>query len=352
MADTYRQFLQGLANSGNAAAQLGLNVQGDNIDDNNGFNSEWLRTASPTDISTLSQLVNSYRTNQAGGVAGLTRTTPLPGSSIGGGGGGGGEPAKVFNQVGAENTQRTIDQIPGLLEAALATEGTRYGNVINDYNTEEQGQRKIYGTSTTTNQQNYDANFMDSIRGGIKGLGGLMQLLRGTGAAGGTAEDLARDAVGEVTANDIRGGADTQKENQTSLDSSLGAFLSGLQRKRQEAEDTRVNNERAVRAGSNTQLQNLFGQMAGFYGDVGNTAGANEWMNKAGALTPDIAANSRTQISPYDTTPVTVQAPQLAAFAAPTQPNVTTAPNGQIGSGIFTMTDPRRRKDIAAPVGA
>lgn len=259
-------------------------------------------------------------------------------------------PAPVFNQAGADNTQRAIDQIAPLLQAALATESTRFTNTMTDFNQQEAGQRDTYGKSTTTNQQNYDSNFMDSIRAGIKGLGGLMALLRGTGAAGGTAEDIARNTVGGVTSQDIRTGADTQKENQTQLDTTLSGFLSELQRKRQAAEDTRINNEHAVRRDSNTQLQDLYGKMAGFYGDVGNTALANDWMNRAGTLTPAIAADSMTHLSPYDTTPVAVKAPELTAFAAPTQPNVLAPPSdGQVGSGIFTMSDPRRRKDATLP---
>ena len=277
------------------------------------------------------------------------QNTPAPT----GGSGGSGETPKVFNQAGFDNTQKTINEIPGLLEAALAAERTKYGNTVNQFNAEEQGQRKTYGESTTTNQQNYDANFMDSIRAGVKGLGGLMSLLRGTGAGGGTAEELAREAVGGVTSQDIRGGADTQKENQVALDGSLGGFLTDLKRKREMNEDAFENNQRAVRRDSNTQLQDLFGKMAGFYGDVGNTAESNNWMNKGGALTPEIAANSRTQVSNYDTSPIAVKAPELTAFAGPTQPSVTTAPGGQVGSGIFTMTEPKRRRETApVPVAA
>lgn len=265
---------------------------------------------------------------------------------------GGGTTGKTFNAAGAANTQTTIDQIPALLQAALAAENTSYGNTVGGFDASEGTQRGNYQTGTTTNQQNYDANFMDSIRAGIKGLGGLMALLRGTGAGGGTAEDLARDTVSGVTANDIRGGADTQKENQGQLDSSLSTFLTDLGLKRKQAEDTKVNNERAIRRDSNTQLQDLFGKMAGFYGDVGNEGAANDWMNRAGALTPDIAANSQTQVSPYDNSPVVVHAPNLTAFAPPTQPSVTTAPGGQVGSGIFTMSDTRRRRDTPTPVAA
>lgn len=255
-----------------------------------------------------------------------------------------------LNTGAITNTQRTIDEIPALLEAALAAEGTRYGNTVNEFGEQETGQRKSYEGNTVTNQKNYDANFMDSIRAGIKGLGGLMSLLRGTGAAGGTAEDTAQDTVGGVTSRDIRGGADTQKENQGALDSSFSGFMTDLGRKRSQNEDTFENNKRAVRRDSNTQLQDLFGKMAGYYSDADRTAEANDWMNRAGALTPAIAADSRTQVSPYDTAPVAVQAPQLTAFAGPTQPSIVTAPGGQVGSGIFTM-DTRRRRETA-PVGA
>lgn len=259
----------------------------------------------------------------------------------------------VLNQAAVNNTQATIDQMPGLLRDALLAEGGRYQNTVNDFNAQEGTQRKTYEGSTVTNQKNYDSTFMDSIRAGIKGLGGLMALLRGTGASGGTVDDQVRDTVGGVTSNDIRGGADTRDENQGTLDSSLSEFLTALGTKRRVNEDTKVNNERAIRRDSNTQLQDLYGKMAGFYGDAEMTPQRDDFMSRAGALTPEIAANSRTQVSPYDTTPVAVQAPQLTAFAAPTQPNVLAAPaNGQVGSGIFTMSDRRRKDPTLAPVAA
>lgn len=284
------------------------------------------------------QNINQFDSAGSGGILGMGTTAPANTSGT----------SRVFNQAGASNTQRTIDELPGLLEAALQAERQKYQNTTGELNSQETGQRDVYGKSTVTNQQNYDGNFMDSIRAGIKGLGGLMSLLRGTGAGGGTAEEQARDAVGGVTANDIRTGADTQKENQGQLDTSLSTFLSELGTKRRMNEDTRVNNERAVRRDNSTQMQDLFGKMAGFYGDAGNTGEATNWMNRAGSLTPEIAANSRTQVSAYDSAPVAVKAPELTAFAGPTQPSVTTSPSGQVGSGIFTMNERRRRE---TPVG-
>jgi hypothetical protein len=255
---------------------------------------------------------------------------------------------KVLNQGAVSNTQATIDQIPGLLEAALAAEAQRYQNSISGFGAQEQAQRGTYDQSTTTNQLNYDSNFMDSIRAGVKGLGGLFNVLRGTGAAGGSVEGDVRDVVGEVTSKDIRGGADTRNENQQALDASLSTFLTDLGLKRRQNEDVRVNNERAIRRDSATQLQDLYGKMAGFYGDADRTGEANEWLARAGGLTPEIATNSRTQVSNYDSTPVAVKAPELSAFAAPSQPNAIAAPsNGQVGSGIFSISDRRRERTPA-----
>lgn len=274
--------------------------------------------------------------------------------------GGGGAAIPALNEAAIANTQHAIDQIPGLLEAALAAERTRFGNTTRGFDDQEQGQRKTYGTSTDTNQLNYDSNYMDSIRAGIGGLGNLMSILRGTGAAGGTAEGRVRDTVGGVTSNDIRMGADTRDANQTELDTVLSNFLTELKGKRQAAEDTFENNQRAVRRDALTQQQDLFGKMADYYGDAGRVPEATSWMSRAGELTPQIATNSRTQQSTYDTKPVQVSAPQLTDFAAPSQPNVAVAPqDGQVGSGIFTMSrrgDDRERREnqvpVALPAGA
>lgn len=298
--------------------------------------------------------------NASGGLGGLfdglkgIEIPGVPGGTSAPVGGGGGAALPKLNQAAVDNTQLAINEIPGLLEAALNAERQNYRNTVAGFDAGENQQRETYGKSTETNQLNYDANFMDSIRSGIRGLGSLVSLLRGSGATGGTAEEMVRDTVGGITSNDIRTGADTQKENQAALDTSLSGYLTELKNKRQLANDTLANNEGAIRRDSNTQLQDLFGKMAGFFGDAGKTAEAGDFMARAGALTPEIARSSRTQVSGYDTTPVAIQAPQLNAFTAPTQPEVATAPvDGKVGSGIFTMNRRRTEEQPAiAPLGA
>lgn len=290
------------------------------------------RGTTNTNAQSIASGVGSVLANQIADPNAPTRTAPTSTA-----------PAKVLNQGAVNNTQVAIDQLPALLQSALEAEGQNYRNTTSQFDAEEGQQRGTYDKSTVTNQQNYDANFMDSIRAGIKGLGGLFAALRGSGAAGGTAEDQVRDVVGGVTANDIRTGADTQEENQGSLDAGLSTFLTTLKGKRQANEDTRVNNERAIRRDNATQLQDLYGKMAGYYGDADRTAERDDFMARAGSLTPQIAADTRTQRGAYDTTPVAVQAPNLTAFAAPSQPEMGQIPqDGQVGSGIFTINNKRR----------
>lgn len=254
---------------------------------------------------------------------------------------------KVLNQAAVNNTQGTLDQLPGSLASALGSENQNYANTNAGFNSQEGQQRTAYDSGSVTNQQNYDSNYMDSIRAGIKGLGGLMAVLRGSGAAGGSADDEVQNTVGGITSDDIRTGRDTRQANQGQLDSSLGSFLTELSGKRQANKDTHANNEAAINRDSATQMQDLYSKMAGYYGDAGDTGNANAFMARAGALTPTIAANSRTQTGAYDTSPVVIHAPNLTSFAAPTQPDAATASqDGQVGSGIFSMNS-NKRKDAA-----
>ena len=261
----------------------------------------------------------------------------------------GGQTHAPLNQAAVNNTQTSIDALPGILQQALDSEAQKYNNTNAQFDEQQRQQQGQYDASTVTNNQNYDKNLMAAIRAGSQGLGGLLSILRGTGAGGGTAEDWARNAVQGATANDISTGLDTQKENQTSLDSSLSSFLTELKGKRQENQDTYENNQRAARSENNTQLQKLLTQMAGYYGDAGDQGNYNSYMERAGALTPTIAADSGARVSAYDTSPVAVKAAPISAFADPTRQSVSSSETSgptQIGTGIFTLGDKRKENNL------
>lgn len=259
----------------------------------------------------------------------------------------GGTAAPALDQGSVNNTNLAIQQIAPLLAAALSGENQNYTNTQNEDQAQQDQQQATHDTSTVTNQQNYDSNFMASIRAGIQGLGGLINLLRGTGATGGTAEDQVKNIVGGTTASDIQSGQQTQKTNQQSLDSSLSTFLTNLALKKQQDADTHTNNVRSIQSNSATQLQDLYGKLAGYYGTAGDTAQANQYEAQAGSLTPQIASNTPTAVSAYNTTPVAVTAPQITAFAPVAQPQIAgDSSGGQAGAGIFTIS---KKKDDTTP---
>ena len=248
-------------------------------------------------------------------------------------------PKPVLNRAAVDNTQKSIDQLPLMLQMALDAEAAKYQNAENGFDIQQGEEQARYDEGSTTNNLNYDANLMASLRSGAKGLSGLLSILRGTGA-----EDWAREAVVETTNSDIRGGLDTRNENQTALDTSLGSFMSDLAGKRRANQETRINNEYAARGANASQMQDLYKTMAGFYSDAEDTAGAANWMNKAGDLSADVARYSTAPVGTYDQTPVKVKAAPITAFSGATNQNIN-ADNGNNSptNGVFTIGDTRKK---------
>jgi len=166
---------------------------------------------------------------------------------------GGAAPAGItdLDRASIRATEANINQLGPLLQAALAAEDQKYRNTTGAFDAQEKQQRDTYDKSTVTNQQNYDSNYMASLRAGVKGLRGLMAVLRGTGMEG-----WARGVVGDEVSSDVQNGLDTRNENQGQLDSSLSSFVTDLQRRRQEAADTYENNKRAVTQSRKSSMKN------------------------------------------------------------------------------------------------
>ena len=248
-------------------------------------------------------------------------------------------PKPVLNTAAIANTQKSLDQLPLILQQALAASLQEYENAKQGFAVQEQQQRGAYDKGTTTNQLNYDDNLMASLRSGASGLGGLLSILRGTGAEG-----WARDAVMNTTNTDIRGGLDTREQNQGQLDSSLSGFLTELEGKRNANDQTLRNNEFAARGANATQAQKLYSDMASIYADAEDTGNATRFMNKAGDYSTDIARYGTAPVSRFDTNPVAVKAAEVSAFADPTKQNVAATDSNQGGgAGLFTIGDTRRK---------
>lgn len=287
----------------------------------------------------------------AAGGSGIARYIDDPnpggggGGNVTGGGGGMSDVQRALNTAGINIANAKLAELDALMADALAADEARYRNARGLYDQQETEQRKRFDEGITRNTQNYDANLMASLRAGAGGIQGLMQMLRG---AGGTAVERARDAVRDVTAEDIRSGYEVNRENTEELQTNLSNFLTELQRKRLEADDMRVNNERATRANFDNQRQQLFQDLAGYYGAVGDTARVNDYAGRIAALQPSIAQNSRAQVSDYSTlTPVEVTTPEISAFKGASNPDIVAPGNtpGRLGTGIFTADPQRRRRE-------
>lgn len=284
------------------------------------------QSAQPTPDLTLAQPITDTSGGTSGSGGGMTGgTAPSQGSS-------------ALDQAAIQNTQKSLDQLPSILDAALAANRQKYQNAENGFNAQEQQQRGQYDTGTTTNQQNYDSNFMDSLRSGAQGLSGLLSILRGTGVEG-----WANQAVRDTTAGDIRNGLDTRNQNQTALDTSFSNFQNDLKDKRQQNSDTLTNNEFAARGNSATQMQKLYTEMAKYYADAGDNATATHYLNLAGDQSAAIAKYGTAPVSAFDTNPVSVQAAPISAFSAPTNQSVSYDPGMADNKGLFTIGDVRRR---------
>lgn len=272
------------------------------------------------------------------------RPAPSPTTATGGGGGGGGRVYDPLNQGAVNATQASIDSLGTILAQALASAQTGYDNANNLMNQQEQSQRKSYDEGTLSNMQNYDANLGASLRAGRTGLSGLMAALRGGGGAGNDfARDWVQNTVADTAANDIREGYNTFDENKRGLDTTLSTFLTELGRKRQENEDTLVNNRRAANLYDAQQRQLLNQTLSELYGKAGMFDQASNFMAQAGNQAGRIAENSGARVSAYNTAPVEVKSPDITAFEAPEKQAMTASPD-RTSSGIFSILDPRRRE--------
>lgn len=257
--------------------------------------------------------------------------------------GGGGSSAPVFNQAAANATQMSIDQLAGILADALAQEENRFRNTVGDIDRQAAEQARLRDESTVTNQKNYDANYMAALRAGSRGISGLLNILQGTGM-----EDWGRSAVQGQVADDVREGFDTREENQRNVDNSFNTFSTEADRKRREAEQTRLNNRMALEADNLTKRQTLVGDLAKLYGDAGRTADYNRLTGEAASLTPQIAQRSVAKVQAYNPSTVPVKAAEISAFTAPTEQSVSTSPagNNQVGAGIYTVGERKREDEL------
>lgn len=367
---TYRQWLQGVVNSGNrvtggqqgasrsqyeltptqASALMGV------VGDDARINQEFLADPYAYTGSDRGQV---FSTNNASGenwgigpesAQALNRQAAalyneLYGSAPGSGGGTG----QRLNQVGVNAAQAQLGTLDAELARALAAEEQDYRNTRSGYDAEAAERLRQRDEGVTRNTQNYDSNLMASLRAGSRGMGGLMQLLRGSA---GTAVERAQGAVADTTADDIRAGYDTNRENTEAITGAYNTFATSDDLRRKQLEDQYANNRMAAEATKFTRQQQLLNDLAGYYSQAGMNDQAMNYSNQATGLQPEVSARSSRQVSKITPQQANWQAPEITAFSGASAPDVITPTDqGRLGAGVFTLGgDERRRREVSVGV--
>lgn len=260
---------------------------------------------------------------------------------------GGGGTGQRLNQVGINAANAQLGTLDAELARALAAEEQDYQNTRAGYDAEAGERLRQRDEGVTRNTQNYDSNLMASLRAGSRGIGGLMQILRGSA---GTAVERARGAVADTTADDIRAGYDTNRENTEAITGAYNTFATSDKLRRDQLEDQYANNRMAAEAQKFSRQQQLLNDLAGYYSQAGMDAQANDFSSRAVGLQPELSARSARQVSKITPQQASWQAPEITAFSGASAPEVITpTEQGRIGAGVFTLGDERRRREV--PVG-
>lgn len=314
MADTYRQFLQNLANAGNATAQLGLNVQGDNIDDNNGFNTDWLATANPSDISALSQLANTYRTRQSGGIQSITNP-PIYG---GGGTGGTSQDVSFLNDQEAQ-LRNLLGRTDTGLSQGLQQNEDQYNTQVGKSNEDKQRQYAKYADQRIEQNKGKLNSYGNINQGANRGYRSLSQII---GRAAGTGSSAFRDLLPDVIGKDI---TDKRKD----VTNTYGANLAGIDKAQGQYDISFADvlddllkqkkaNEENLRTGIEGQRQDINSKLAQVAAQRAQAAGGGyEAVKAAQAPFQSAIENSRNAVEGFFNQFRTPYTPKQAVAATP-----------------------------------
>lgn len=324
---TYRNFLQGLANSGNSQAGALLQVVGDNFDINDTFdqagqNIGYKNASGTFDTYTKPQLYNAntyltdaYKNSANVQGASTTNNTSATNTNY--------NPAQLsqFNQ--AESTiNNGLGRIDNQLNIARGNVNGQYDNQARDLQTQRDNANSNYNTSSTQNSQQLRTNkntISDQASNGLRGL------LRTLGAYGAVGSDMsvAGQAVANQASQQRSGAGQNFAENQSGLDTNWGNYVSQFDSNKKGLEDWKQNQLNSVESQGLTNRQSLLTKLAdiknqrtALLGGNGAVA-AQPYLDQANALSGQID-NLGTQVQGYTGTAPTYEAKPLSSYDAGT----------------------------------
>ena len=274
----------------------------------------------------------------------------LPNNSLVSAGGDGSGGTQYQDTTASRNaTQTSINSLDEILNNALAKITGTYDNIVAGYDQNDAQNETAYQTQKSANENNRQQQHQNALLSAAQGGRGLRATLASLGALGGTGSLLANRAISDTANADIGAADKTFDTNATTLSTADDYTKADQLKRRQEAADAKAGEESAARNDSLTLRQNLLKDMSGFWGKAGNNAQADNYMGQASSLTPQIASNTRAQVTPYKATDLAYNAGQLQNYLGGAKNMAVQAGGGQSGAAInsplFATT--RKRDDLS-----
>lgn len=243
--------------------------------------------------------------------AGSPAATTTPTDRVVGGG------SSFTDTSAARNaTQASIDSLDEILRNNLSDIGNRFTNIEKQYGEEEALNQTRFNEQTASNENNRTGTIQQALLAAAQGGRGLMASLAALGALGGDGRLLANRAISQEANKDIGEGNRVFDANATQLNNAWADTQADQKRRRQEAADAKINEERAATTKIAEQKQSLFERMANLFTTAGDNSSAARYLGMVGEQAPVIARNSATQVTPYSARNIAYEGGQLKSYLA------------------------------------
>lgn len=166
------------------------------------------------------------------------------------------------------------------------------GGLRGQYDTETAANENTYKTSSDTNTGNLEKNKQTALVNAAQGRRGLFGTLSSLGALSGTGITLANQAVQKGANTDLGGADDSYKENQSTLDTSIGTYRAEDARRRQDAETAAENARTNTRGEAAKSRMSFYSNLANDYAAQLDPGNAKKYTDLAASLYPEMARTS------------------------------------------------------------
>lgn len=281
--------------------------------------------------------------NPGGGGGG--GSTPAPSSPNGGGSAPAPKPDRS-NSIALQNAG--LEALGGQTQAGLSAIDKALARLLGQYSEEAEANEGVYGTQSTTNQQNLQRNKQTAYVNASQGRQGLFGTLSSLGALSGSGIDLANRAVQRGANEDLTGASDNFSENQSNLDTAIGTFRAEDKRRRGDAEFSAGNAKTNVQGEAAKQRQQFYTQLANDYAQMGNDAESKKFATLAAQQFPEIAKanvpNANIGYSGAAFTPASLQS--YVAGADSTSVQTTPGGGGFSLPGLFATPTKKKQQQL------